>query len=155
MSIVSTKLDEISSTKSDILFFMRVAPKEFTDWLSTEMNHRNWGVRDTAQRAGLSHPTISDILTNGKQPSLDTVIALARTFNKSPVYLARLAKLLPEESGISPVMEEMLHLLGQLDPDDQEELIKIARMKLESPKGDPSKQTSRGKRPARNALKDQ
>jgi hypothetical protein len=78
MSIVFTKLDKTSSTKSVILSRMREAPKEFIDWLKKEMEVRNWGIRETAIKVGVSHPTISDIVTNGRLPSFETVGAPLR-----------------------------------------------------------------------------
>ena len=150
MSIVSTKLDVISSTKSDILMCVKTVPKEFVNLLKKEMAARNWGVRKTAQEAGVSHPTISDIVTNEKPPSFDTVMALAKTFAKSPVALLRLSGLLPPEPDVSPQAEEMLNLIGQLGLEDQEELVKIAKMKIDSQTERSQTQTSRiRKSPAR------
>ena len=41
MSIGFTILVKTSSTKSVILFYMNVAPKEFIEWLNTEIKTKN------------------------------------------------------------------------------------------------------------------
>ena len=102
MSILSTKLDEISSTIPVILITVKTVPQAFTNWLKSEMEARNWGIRETAAKVGVSHPTISDILTNGKTPSLDTIKALAKTFRKKDVTLLRLAEMIDQEPEYIP-----------------------------------------------------
>jgi transcriptional regulator with XRE-family HTH domain len=153
MSIVFTKLDETSSTKSDTIFYMANAPKEFIDWLNIEIKKRNLGIRETASKVGVSHPTNSDIVTNGKKPSLDTVLKLAKAFEKSPVFLARLAGLIPPEPEYIPLLDEWNSVFYELTPEDQQEILEIARMKANKHKA-PIKITSRRITPARTALKE-
>ena len=117
-------------------FFMNTAPKEFIEWLKGEMLSRNWGVRETAQRVGVSHPTISDILSNEKKPSFDTVIALSKTFKKSPVNLLRLAGMLPPEPEVTIQEEEILNTIRLLDQKAIEEILLLAKMKIEIQKND-------------------
>ena len=121
MSIVFTKLDVISSTKMGNLLCVKIAPIEFVEWLKKEMSTRTWGIRETAQRAELSHPTISDIVTNGKQPSFDTVLALSKIFNQEPVNLLRAAGLLPPVRDSDPLASEAAHLVGLL-PEEQKQV---------------------------------
>jgi transcriptional regulator with XRE-family HTH domain len=155
MSILSTNLDKTTTTKSVILFYVKTAPEELVNWLKSSMKERNWGIRETAQHVGVSHPTISDIVTSGKLPSFDTCLALANTFGKSPVYLLRLAGMLPQEPEISPHKEELIHILDQLDPEEQDELLDFAKIKLERQQRTFNQQTSRHNHPARSVLKEQ
>ena len=158
MSILSTILDKTSSTKSDIIFCMKLAPKESITWLKHEMESRNLGVRETAIRVGVSHPTISDIITNGKQPSFETTLALAKAFDKSSIYLLRLFGLLPPEREYVPLLDDWNAIFSELMPEEQEELIEIARLKIDrrkEPRQAIQKPSSRYKKsPARNALKE-
>jgi transcriptional regulator with XRE-family HTH domain len=158
MSIDFTKMDKTSSTKSVMLFAMGRSPQAFIDWLRNEMATRNLGVRETALKAGVSHPTISDIVTNGKQPTLETVKALARAFEKKDIWLLRLAGLIDQEPEYIPLLDEWTDVFYELTQEDQEELLEIARLKARKHKppigGDKlQKQTSgRGVHPARSAL---
>src|SRR5678816_1152069 len=90
----TTILDERFSTTLDKLAMM--SPKhtnKLPTWLKLKMEAQNWGVRELARRAGVSHPRISDVL-NGKEPSLDTAIVLARLFKESPEAILRTAGVL-------------------------------------------------------------
>jgi transcriptional regulator with XRE-family HTH domain len=131
MSIVITRLVKTSSTKSRMIFIMKNAPDEFINWLKGEMGARNWGVRETAKQVGVSHPTISDILTNGIQPSLDTVLALAKKFNYDPVTLLRLSGLLPPVVEENQVVKEICYLAGILPAEKQENVRDYIRWTVE------------------------
>lgn len=123
-------MENISSTNSVILFcIMQTVPPEFVHWLEDRLNEKNWGIREAARHIGVSHPTISDILTVGKTPSFDTCIAIARTFKAHPVYVLKLAGLLPKDSTDLEDKEtgEMLMLFSQLSEDQQEQLIAMAK----------------------------
>lgn len=162
MSIVSTKMDKTSSTKSVILIGMKSAPREFVEWLRAELDKRNLGIREAATIVGVSHPTISDILTNEKRPSFDTVMALAAAFRKDPVSLLRLAGLLPPQPEATPKTDELDHLANMLGEEDLQDVIEYAKMRLArhrdkldaQVKPIHKQQSSRSKRPARSALID-
>ncbi len=102
---------------------------EFTAWLEVEMKKRNWGVRETARNVGVSHPTISEIFTLGRLPSLETCKALAKALGVPVVSLLYLSGQLEPPPDWSPALDELTQLFTQLEQRDQEELIEIARLK--------------------------
>ncbi len=108
---------------------MKQAPQEFVSWLQAEMNSHNWSSRETARRAGISHPLILDILNFNKQPSFKTCVVLARIFNLAPEDVVRRAGLLPPVQETDAKKETLLHLYEQMSPEDRNELIEIARLK--------------------------
>ena len=64
------------------------------EWLKKNMEAKNFGVRETARMAGISHPLISDVLKGGK-PSYETCLALANLFKTPPEEVLRMASMLP------------------------------------------------------------
>jgi transcriptional regulator with XRE-family HTH domain len=104
---------------------MNKVPEEFHIWLSKKFDERNWGIREAARQIGISHPTISDILTYRKQPSFDTVLAIAKKFGEDPVYLLILAGLLPGSAHSRIVAERVAgYKLSDLDEEQLDEVIK-------------------------------
>jgi transcriptional regulator with XRE-family HTH domain len=103
---------------------MPTASDEFIQWLNARMQDREWGVRETARQAGLSHPTVSDILNLGIQPSYDTCMALARAFNTPPEEILRLAGLLPKAPEETPTLRQLIWEFLQLDDADQAQILK-------------------------------
>jgi transcriptional regulator with XRE-family HTH domain len=128
---ISTSMENIVTTKSVNLSPMKQVPKEFQDWLRSKMEERNWGIRETARRIGLSHPTISDIFNIDKPPSFETCLAIAQTFGIPSENVLRLAGLLPQTQEKSPQVDEISYLFDQLSSEEQEELIQLARFKIE------------------------
>ena len=119
------------STDSIILNHMNEAPDEFVSWLKQEFEKRNWAIRAAARRIGVSHPTISDIVTLQKQPSYETCLAIANAFNKPPEWVLRLAGLLPKVVPLNFDFEEWRYVLANISDTDRAELMEIARGKLE------------------------
>jgi len=113
MSIVFTNLDDKSSTELVKMVYMDVVPQGFIDWLQEEMERRNLGIRETARLAGVSHPTVSDIL-NGKQPSIKTCKALAKVFGKEERWVAVLAGYFKPEPNITPDMDAVIQAMSDL-----------------------------------------
>ncbi len=96
---------------------MSSSPNELIEWLTLNMNKNNWGVREVARRAGVSHPTVSDVL-NGKPPSLDTSVALAKLFNTTPELILRMAGVFSSgKDDLSPKKRQLIHLAEQSDDD--------------------------------------
>jgi transcriptional regulator with XRE-family HTH domain len=94
------------------------------DWLKTRMELSNYGVRETARMAGLSHPLISDIV-NGRKPSYETCIALAQLFNTPPEEVLRLAGLLPSKLEKDVIKERADYLMDHLSPENQQKAIEF------------------------------
>jgi plasmid maintenance system antidote protein VapI len=155
LSIVSSILDKTSSTKLVIILYMKQTPREFVDWLNAEMKKRNWGTRETARNVGVSHPTISDIISAGYRPSFDTVIALEKTFGGGQVFLLRLSGLIDPEPEYVPMLDQWNDVFYDLTEEDRQDIIEFAKIKAgkrKQPDKLIKKRTSRRGAPARTAL---
>jgi len=95
---------------------------ELMDWLKLNMETKNFGVRETARMAGISHPLISDIINGGK-PSYETCLALGNLFKTPPEEVFRLAGLLPSKPKQDILMERADYLIEQLSPANQKKAI--------------------------------
>jgi transcriptional regulator with XRE-family HTH domain len=105
------------------------ASEEFISWLKAEMGKREWGIRETARKSGLSPSPISYILSNREQPTFDTCIALAQAFDIPGEDVLRLAGLLPKPPGFNPRTSEMIGMFAELPEDDQEEMLQMVRLR--------------------------
>ena len=100
---------------------MEEKPK-LSDWLMANMQNHNLGTRETARRAGISHPLVSDILNGGKA-SLETCTVLAELFNTPPEEVLRLAGLLPSRAQKDVILERADYLMERLSPEKQQQAI--------------------------------
>ena len=103
---------------------------EFSDWIEKQLKQRNWNSADLARGAGLDTGMVSRILNGLRKPSPETLTAFAKSLHLAPETVFRAAGLLPPEQELDPIDEELLNLFDQLDDEDQEELLALARMKL-------------------------
>jgi transcriptional regulator with XRE-family HTH domain len=115
-------------------------PNNLPVWLKLKMESHNWGVREVARRAGVSHPRISDVL-NGKEPSLDTAIVLARLFKETPELILRTAGVLAPIPEIDEFRETLIKETLDMSRDELNELLAYISMKkrLRNADGDGSK----------------
>jgi transcriptional regulator with XRE-family HTH domain len=109
---------------------MKIAPELFLNWLKSEMNDRNLGIRDTARLVGVSHPTISEIVTNGKMPSYDVCIALATAFQKPHIWVLRLASLLPMAEDDAE-WEIWKAKLAKFSPENRQRFLRLMETELQ------------------------
>jgi len=121
------------------------------DLIKEEMNKRNLSIRDFAKLVGVSHPTISAVL-NGEEPSFDLCRKLAPVLHIPLESVLLSAGLLPPASPDTEYAEQILHLLRQLSPQEQEEILELLRFKAERQKT-ARKTKSREKPPAQAVLK--
>lgn len=102
-------------------------PQDLIDWLLGQMKQKGWGVRETAKRAGISHPLISDAL-KGIQPSEKTCILLAVTFGESVeqvlIFGGHLTK---REVDGNPLKKTLIKQVDTLDDAEVEEAIWYVR----------------------------
>jgi len=96
---------------------MKQVRSEFLQMIKTKMKEENLGIRELARRIGVSHPTITDIITYGNMPSFDTCIKLSKWLNISEETGLRRSGLLPLEPDSDDWVEEMNNKIGQIkDP---------------------------------------
>lgn len=106
----------------------------FSDWLSKELKKREWNQSDLARRAGVTRGGISNLLNNVRNPGPEILEGIAKALDYPPTVVFRKAGLLPKEEEYNPTNEELLHLYNQLDENEQEEIRKWIRFKVEENK---------------------
>ncbi len=103
----------------------------FGNWLNDELNKRGWNQNQLAKRAGLASGTISNIISGSKGMGIDTAKAIAKALRVNPKIVLEAAGLLPAEPETDAGFEEWAYMLSQLPERDREELLQIARLKLD------------------------
>lgn len=105
--------------------------EKFIQWLLEELNQRGWSQADLARRSRITPTQISRILSGSRNPGTEALTAIAGALNVPAAMLFQLAGVLPPESASPPDLDEWVHLYKSLPKDDREELIQLARMKVE------------------------
>lgn len=90
---------------------MKKAPPEFVTRIKTKMDTENLGINDLARKIGVSHPTITEIVTYENQPSFNTCAALSSWLGESPEMTMRSAGLLQSRALADEVTERSEHIL--------------------------------------------
>jgi len=116
---------------SVILLTMREAPDKFIIFLDELLKSYNLGIREAARKIGVSHPTISDILTYKKRPSINTCLAIAKAFNLPEMMVIRLAFDLETGPDDDVRFDDWKSILKQLPENKRDQLWKIAEIYLE------------------------
>ena len=91
--------------------------ESFQDWLANEMGDRGWSQAELARRADVTRGAISLILSQGRQPGLDTVTGIAHAFGYSVDFVLRKINQMPVRPEDDPELEEANYLLNQMSPD--------------------------------------
>jgi len=123
-------------------------------WIQQEREKRGLSQSTLARLAGLNRAVINKIENDLVQPRPETLIAIAKGLNIPRLTVFRAVGWI-EESTSNVRLDEADYILSMLENDDLEEIIQIAKLKLERQKAQINKQTSRNKKPARSALIEQ
>lgn len=108
-----------------------VTSQEFFVWLDDWLSDQGISERELARRAGLSHSVISKA-RNGIQPiGYEACEKLSLAMNVPAETVFRLAGLLPSNGKSDPEGDELVEIFSQLDEDDQDDLLQLARTKVE------------------------
>lgn len=70
--------------------------EDFVTWLTGELDKRGWSNSELARRAGVTHTTISMIISKHNNPGPDLCQGIARAFKLPPEIVFRKAGLLPQ-----------------------------------------------------------
>ena len=102
----------------------------FLAWLDAELSRRGWNDFQLSRHAGISHSALSRA-RRGALPSWEVCGALAQALNVPAELVFRKAGLLPEGPDDPVSFEHWRFVLEQLSEEDRDELLEIARLKLE------------------------
>ena len=103
---------------------MKQIRAEFLQVIKARMKEENLGIRELARRIGVSHPTITDIVTYGNMPSFDTCNKLSKWLNISEEAGLRKSGLLPLKPETDEWVEEMNDKIVQIKDPTRREMAK-------------------------------
>lgn len=103
---------------------MKQIRTEFLQMIKARMKEENLGIRELARRIGVSHPTITDIVTYGNMPSFDTCNKLSKWLNISEEAGLRKSGLLPLKPETDEWVEEMNDKIVQIKDPTRREMAK-------------------------------
>lgn len=102
----------------------------FSGWIQERLEEKGWSQAELARRSGLTRGGISNLLNNVRKPDAETCKALARAFGRPEEEALIAAGYLSPKPDFDPRAERLNQLFDQLTPEDQEEILSIAEMKL-------------------------
>ncbi len=94
---------------------------DFVDWLKDELNKRGWSNNELGRRLGKSSSAISLVFTGQRKPTWRFCMQLAQVLDKPPVYVLRIAQLLP------PVSDEQLMAESQTSTEAEQKMLEAFR----------------------------
>jgi transcriptional regulator with XRE-family HTH domain len=112
----------------------RMNKQDLKEWIASELEARNWSMRELARRANISHSWISNVLA-GQPPTWDFCAAIAAPLGASPVEVLLRAELVTatdirranrllsdEPAGIT---ERLVALVAGMPEEEQRALFRI------------------------------
>ena len=125
---------------------MKQVRSDFLQMIKAHMKEENLGIRELARIIGVSHPTITDIVTYGNMPSFDTCNKLSKWLNISEETGLRKSGLLPLKPDTDEWVEEMNDKITQIkDPTRREMAKKILDTLLEDEQSGHDQQKGKSK----------
>ena len=113
-------------------------PDDFLPWLDTRLRDLDLNDQKLAIKAHIAPSVLSKARSGTQGIGWDAGVALARAINIPPEVMLRKLELLPMSSQgkHTALVDEILHIFPDLSEADQEEVLQIARLKLERRKRD-------------------
>lgn len=109
--------------------------KDFAEWLTGEMEKREWTQSDLAHKAEVNRQVIWTYVNRKRtKPDEDVLTAIAKAFKMPPETVFRAAGLLPP--GSNTATEEISHIYTKLNSGNREDLLDYARLRLEKQERD-------------------
>jgi len=87
--------------------------------ISSTLEKQNLSIRELARRAGLAHPTVSNII-NGAAPTYEVCAKLAPVLHLPLELVLRSAGLLTPSEKLTDEQQHMLYLFNSLESDKRE-----------------------------------
>jgi transcriptional regulator with XRE-family HTH domain len=149
LSIRVVKLTTKQTLKFAILSLLmdKSAMEKLSEWINAGLQKRGWSTIQLATRAHISKQVVSKYINRPPtKPDLDVLYRISAAFGAQitePLMVM----------GYLANLDEVTSILSMLGGDDLNEIIQIAKLKMDREKANNKKQTSRSKRPAQVVLK--
>ncbi len=99
----------------------------FADWLMSELKSRSWTQSELSRRSGISQSQISQLISSGRNPGVDTCTGIANAFGLPVGEVMRQAGLQVPKSGDSSAVSEIAERARKMSPEMQDVLLRITR----------------------------
>jgi transcriptional regulator with XRE-family HTH domain len=117
---------------TETFFYVKMLSMEtLNEYLLARLKERGWSQNELAKRAGISHGTISNILSGNKGAGETSLKAIASAFHIPPEEIFRVAGILPQVPESTQQKEQLLHLFSLLPEKEKADLLKYIQIKLE------------------------
>jgi len=127
-------MEKETTTKSVKLCLMRRVRPEFLEMIKRKMDAENLGIRELARKLGVSHPTVTEIVTYGNMPSFDTNNALSDWLGiPKELGLRKSGLLKSSDNKNDDWIEEMSHKMKMLSPANRTIAEKLLNALIEEP----------------------
>jgi transcriptional regulator with XRE-family HTH domain len=102
-------------------------PEQLTEWITTQLNDRDWSQNRLARASHLSRSQVSRVM-NGQRPSPEIARAIGDALGVSGEFILKLSgRLDPDPPNMPRNMDEWNELFKRATPDQREKLLKMAR----------------------------
>lgn len=95
-----------------------------SEWLKAEMERRNLGHRELADRAGIAHSSVGRALDPEGTVSYTVCYKLAGALNANPVTVLEMAGLLPKMHPNQEGERDLIFLFRQLKPEGKDQALR-------------------------------
>ena len=122
-------------------------PQDFAEWLRGELARRGLSQRELALRAGITGPTVGQIVRGKVQPTVESIVKIAEGLGEDPVTVLRLAGTLPDFLPETTEEEEAVRILRALPYHLRQAVVWMVRgMHIEYQRGVVPRTLSEGQR---------
>jgi transcriptional regulator with XRE-family HTH domain len=97
-----------------------VVNKSFAQWIVEEVESRGWSYAELGRRANLAGATISQVITEQKNPGADFCLGIARAFRVPPEEVFRRAGILPPLPETEKKKQSVWLRFTRLSPEQQD-----------------------------------
>lgn len=101
--------------------------ESFAEWLQQELEARSWSRSEAAKRGGISASMFDKVINGYANPGIEFCAGVSRAFKIPADSIMRRAGILPPLPDVTPGLRELNFLYEQLDPQSQENILKMMR----------------------------
>lgn len=102
---------------------------EFGKWLSDQLGYRKMTMRELARASGISHSTISDIISGKREPTRKFCIAIAAGLSMTAKEVLLMADFKEDVADLAKMIEQsdLLRMINDLSNGDRIIIIRVIK----------------------------
>lgn len=101
----------------------QMASIDFPAWLEKQLSDRGWRSTELANKSGLTDAAISRILRGMRQPSPESLTAIAKALRLNPKVVFEAAGQFPEDPNVDKWVEAMDHKINLIKDPSRRKMI--------------------------------